>query len=999
MIGTSSSSSKVKTVTVFPEQILASTTLSNAIEKNKLLVKETPLQNTESSNSNQIPRLTTFACNDVDSQFEQGLHANGIFDNPGSSSVLFTSNTICKQNPTSKPMSTNATLSTGAVNLLDGVSLVDKTLLDAHLINPEAFTTNTLITLTTTKPLITSTQSFTSKPITESSQPILAKPTNQPILAKPTVVSAQSVKPSVIEPFSCFKPSIACNNPSIATTQPVILKSLIRSSITSNSTLAPVQFPIVLPSIAALAQPIASTHKAALSHSKNLPPSISIMQPTINEKLALSSIQPNTVEPSPYQQTIVVKSVIPSTKHLASKPLKVLTQPTVSNSSIAAKPAAINTSIAAKPAAVNPTISAKLTTINTSIAAKPTAVNPSIYAKPTPVNHSISAKPTPVNPSISAKPTPVNPLISAKPTPVTPVNPSISAKPTPVNPLISAKPTPVNPLISAKPTPVNPSISAKPTPVSPSISAKPTPVNPLISAKPTPVNPSISAKPTPVNPLISAKSTPVNPLISARLITGNPSISAKQQVLAKSSIASIQPDTVKKSVPLDQKDYAAQPVEKITQLEQNQGESLTQLEERVSKEVKPHAQAKEVEPLAQAKEVTTPAQAKEVTPHAQTKEVKALEQPKEVKPHAQAKQVKALPEERPDSPDIYDDLKVHNYDDHTADDHTADGSFDLFNNTKDDSLSELTTGATSHITDIQLFYTDTSEVAATKSSETATKSSEAATKSSEVTTKSTTNENEQDDIEISALNHTTPNSSEISSEISSSTNVSKLENSKDSEMRTKRRKDAGTPVMDEPASTYSNLPEVKTPLLDERRYEFNTAEQKSRKASHQETFESITPPSSPEHRTNYDERITLPLPVASSSSVAFPYSALAFNVNSRPGSRASSCHSEERSPRNDDEVRSKTDSKHEHQNLYVDTKRASKRRHHRSTSREYSSHASPSHFTKSPEFEYKNKKPFAWVSPRQSPRRGEDERKEKRKRSSSPDSGSPYSKHSRPTPY
>ena len=382
-------------------------------------------------------------------------------------------------------------------------------------------------------------------------------------------------------------------------------------------------------------------------------------------------------------------------------------------------------------------------------------------------------------------------------------------------------------------------------------------------------------------------------------------------------------------------------------------------------------------------------------------------------------------QERPESPDIYDDFKkVNNYKDLTVQDYKeqqpTDINFDLFKRDSgktNDCLSELTSASACLIKEESFLFSDTEK------GDDNVDSSSVHGEKAEVT---------------SAKEKVKPPHSETQ-QVTSKT---EQEESNDVKADVNRR-DAGTPVMDEPfsgdkniernvntssplkGSSKSPLPEVKTPLLDEPSYDFDLVTQSSQesgkerkgkskksKRSHsrksQDQFESITPPSSPERRNSQDDRGSQGQNVnQAATSVAFPYSALAFNVNSRPGSRGSSCHSGERSPGIEDEIsilrkhKKYREPEIDLKNMdYLsaqiqsnDQRRAQKRRYHQS-----GSHGTSTNFIRSPEFEYHDK-----IS-RQSPRIAAEDRSfqrhskhydnaAKRKRSSSPDSVG--SKHTR----
>lgn len=383
-------------------------------------------------------------------------------------------------------------------------------------------------------------------------------------------------------------------------------------------------------------------------------------------------------------------------------------------------------------------------------------------------------------------------------------------------------------------------------------------------------------------------------------------------------------------------------------------------------------------------------------------------------------------QERPESPDIYDDFKkVNNYKDLTVQDYKeqqpTDINFDLFkrdSGKSNDCLSELTSTGACLIKDESFLFSDTE-----KGDNNVDRSSFHGEKDEVTSTK------EQVEPPLSETQQVT----------------SKTEQKESNDVKADvNRRDAGTPVMDEPfsrdksiernvdtsplkGSSDSPLPEVKTPLLDEPSYDFDLVTQSSQesgkerkgkskksKRSHsrksQDQFESITPPSSPEKRTSQDDRGSQGQNVnQAATSVAFPYSALAFNVNSRPGSRGSSCHSGERSPGIEDEIsilrkhKKYREPEIDLKNMdYLsaqiqsnDQRRTQKRRYHQS-----GSHGTSASFIRSPEFEYHDR-----IS-RQSPRTAVDDNRSfqrhsskhydnvaKRKRSSSPDSVG--SKHTR----
>ena len=384
-------------------------------------------------------------------------------------------------------------------------------------------------------------------------------------------------------------------------------------------------------------------------------------------------------------------------------------------------------------------------------------------------------------------------------------------------------------------------------------------------------------------------------------------------------------------------------------------------------------------------------------------------------------------QERPESPDIYDDFKkVNNYKDLTVQDYKeqqpTDINFDLFkrdSGKSNDCLSELTSASTCHIKDEPFLFSDTVK--------------------GDDNVESSSSHGEKTDVN-SVKEKVKPPHSETQQVIS------KIEQEESNDIKADvNRRDAGTPVMDEPfsgdksiernvstsspvkGSSNSPLPEVKTPLLDEPSYDFDLVTQsnqesgkerkgksKKSKRSHsrksQDQFESITPPSSPERRTSQDDRGSQGQNVnQAATSVAFPYSALAFNVNSRPGSRGSSCNSGERSPGIEDEISIlRKHKKYREPEIDLknvdylsaqiqsnDQRRAQKRRYHQS-----GSHGASTNFIRSPEFEYHDR-----IS-RQSPRIAADDNRSfqrhsskhydnaaKRKRSSSPDSVG--SKHTR----
>ncbi|XP_057289855.1 uncharacterized protein LOC130612546 [Hydractinia symbiolongicarpus] len=338
--------------------------------------------------------------------------------------------------------------------------------------------------------------------------------------------------------------------------------------------------------------------------------------------------------------------------------------------------------------------------------------------------------------------------------------------------------------------------------------------------------------------------------------------------------------------------------------------------------------------------------------------------------------------ERLDSPDIYDDLKVHNYDDHSQD------SFDLYSDMKPKSneLQTLTATRNSPTSDVDLFYTTEERVA-------------------------------DDDKQPEVLDGT--------AESSENTEISNLVASKD-DHEDGGRSDASTPVMDEPTNVASvfipikpdttstlapeqnilentecssagSTPEAKTPLLDEPEYSFEPVQAgnlelnidymqfknqsvlvpceskqtenqgKPISQPQQEAFESITPPSSPESgSTGASSSVQVMTSTSqSSSAIAFPFSALAFSVGSRPSSRAGSGgHSPDDRGRLEQNSGGKNKSKRsrddENKDVEipsdahfqpVDIKRALKRNYRRSGSQ-----SSSSSFSKSPEYEYKGKK-------------------------------------------
>lgn len=344
--------------------------------------------------------------------------------------------------------------------------------------------------------------------------------------------------------------------------------------------------------------------------------------------------------------------------------------------------------------------------------------------------------------------------------------------------------------------------------------------------------------------------------------------------------------------------------------------------------------------------------------------------------------------ERVDSPDIYDDLKVHNYDDHSQD------SFDLYSDMKPKSneLHTLTATRNSPTSDVDLFYTTEERVA---------------------------NDDEQPEV----LDGT--------AESSENTEISNIVASKD-DHEDGGRSDASTPVMDEPANVASvfipikpdttptlateqnilentecssagSTPEAKTPLLDEPEYSFEPVQTGNLELNNdymqfknqsvlvpceskltedqgkpevlkaftsqpqQEAFESITPPSSPESgSTGASSSVQVMTSTSQpSSAIAFPFSALAFSVGSRPSSRTGSGgHSPDDRGRSEQNSGGKSKSKRsrddENKDVEipsdahfqpVDIKRALKRNYRRSGSQ-----SSSSSFSKSPEYEYKGKK-------------------------------------------
>ena len=281
---------------------------------------------------------------------------------------------------------------------------------------------------------------------------------------------------------------------------------------------------------------------------------------------------------------------------------------------------------------------------------------------------------------------------------------------------------------------------------------------------------------------------------------------------------------------------------------------------------------------------------------------------------------------QPDSPDIYDDLKVHQYEDQGS----SNSPFDLYSDIKsniDDELIKHISSKDSPNSDADFLYSGI-EGADTVQAQLAAAVSDG------------TGDNAADD-EITQITSTVATTTDGGG---GGTNDGGAGDAAGT-----GRSDAGTPVMDEPSSNVlgskaspGSTPEARTPLLDEPEYNFEpvkaatddatfpftrsvvpdeTAPSKSQtrnnylrafgklESNQQKGFESISPPSSPEsadqstnskppsqqQQQQQQQQVTSP--------ATFPFSALALKTHSsRSGSRSgSSCHSplppDERSPR------------------------------------------------------------------------------------------------------
>ncbi|XP_065646349.1 uncharacterized protein LOC101236675 isoform X2 [Hydra vulgaris] len=342
---------------------------------------------------------------------------------------------------------------------------------------------------------------------------------------------------------------------------------------------------------------------------------------------------------------------------------------------------------------------------------------------------------------------------------------------------------------------------------------------------------------------------------------------------------------------------------------------------------------------------------------------------------------------RCDSPDIYDDLKVHNYEEQRAESPT-----DLYI-AENLQPRETAIFVKKSLKTDDLFYILSQDILVKENNVECSKDSFL---KEHIETNQGLNNGDKEIEVINSKIETDPNKS--------------------------HRSDASTPVMDEPINDTSDpllinnenciaslpcaspsTPEAHTPLLDEPAYSFEQTEElsthfsgsnfekfmtssattsshclksevaaentssslfmRSDKYTHPKNdtaqkdgvFESISPPCSP-------EPVSCNLPLSNSSIIAFPFSALAFNVNSsRPGSR-SSIHSplplEGTSPRVDDYRSKQRRDSHDPENKEFDQtsnqhfegKKLLQKTYQRSMSQSSSNNSS-----KSPEYEYKSK--------------------------------------------